>query len=51
MSEVKAETGRMVLGAGVETTAVDWGPVQEHHELETGTTEETVQMCLRLFCV
>lgn len=51
LSEVKTETGRMVLGAGVQTTAMEWGPVQEHHELEIGTTEESVQMCLQWMCV
>lgn len=51
VSEVKAEVGRMVLGAGVETTAMNWGPVQEHHELEVRSTEESVQMCLQPFCV
>lgn len=44
MSEGRAQIGRMALGPGEETMAVEWGHVQEHHELEIGTTEESVQM-------
>lgn len=51
VSEVKAEIGRMILGAGVETTAMDWVPVQEHNELQIRSTEKSAQMCLQLFCV
>lgn len=48
-SEVKAEIGWMVLWAAEEAMATDWAPVQGHHSLETGTTEQSVQVCLQLF--
>lgn len=37
----------MVLSAGVETDAMEWGPALEHHEPEIGTTEESAEMWLQ----
>lgn len=52
VSGLKGEmSGAMVLRAGVETDAMEWGPALEHHEPEIGTTEESAEMWLQPSCV